>query len=105
QELGTLGFECTSEEVDLEDITENQINTIKACTDPGVKQPETGRNRDKISVLPHTHSHISQQFPLSQGKCLQGISQDLRAYRAQLRNLGDPQLLVTLDGMMEVRIP
>ncbi|NXM47633.1 IL12A protein, partial [Gymnorhina tibicen] len=100
QELGTLGFECSLEEVDLEDITENQINTIKACTaeDPGVKQRETGR---KFS----TSAPRSQQFPLSQGKCLQGISEDLRAYRAQLRSLNDPRVLATLDGMMEVRIP
>ncbi|NXI76110.1 IL12A protein, partial [Rhipidura dahli] len=93
QELGTLGFECTLEEVDLEDITESQMNTIKACTaeDPGVKQPENER--------------IPNNSPFSQGKCLQGISEDLRTYRAQLSNLNDPQLLVALDGMMEVRIP
>ncbi|KFO59180.1 IL12A protein, partial [Corvus moneduloides] len=99
QELGTLGFECTLEEVDLEDITENQMNTIKACTaeDPGVNQREIERNREKTSLLPPSF--------MQYGKCLQGISEDLRAYRAQLRNLNDPQLLVTLDGMMEVRIP
>ncbi|NWT85949.1 IL12A protein, partial [Lanius ludovicianus] len=107
QELGTLGFECTLEEVDPEDITENQINTIKACTaeDPGVKQRESEKNREKISVLPLDKFPLSLTIPPFQGKCLQGISEDLRAYRAQLRNLNDPQLLVTLDGMMEVSIP
>lgn len=39
QKQGVLGFECTLEEVDLEDVTNSQINTIKSCTseDPGVK--------------------------------------------------------------------
>ncbi|KFV09560.1 hypothetical protein N340_01579, partial [Tauraco erythrolophus] len=75
QELGTFGFECTLEEVDLEDITKNQINTIKACTfeDPG-------------------------------GKCLQGIYEDLSAYRAALKNLKDQNVLTTIDEMMKVSI-
>ncbi|KAM4770516.1 interleukin-12 subunit alpha [Cyanocitta cristata] len=86
QELGTLGFECTLEEVDLEDITENQMNTIKACT---AEDPGPG------------NCPALERSTFDKGKCLQGISEDLRAYRAQLRNLNDPQLLVTLDGMME----
>ncbi|KFQ01495.1 hypothetical protein N330_07001, partial [Leptosomus discolor] len=73
QELGTLGFECTLEEVDLEDITEDQINTIKACT---------------------------SEDPRSQ--CLQGIYEDLSAYRAELTNFSDQKLLATIDEMMKV---
>ncbi|NWH21820.1 IL12A protein, partial [Grus americana] len=84
QELGTLGFECTLEEVDLEDITKNQINTIKACTseDPGVKK--------KIYIY--------------QSKCLQGIYEDLNAYRAELKNFNDQNVLATIDEMMKVSI-
>ncbi|NXT20536.1 IL12A protein, partial [Syrrhaptes paradoxus] len=80
QELGTLGFDCTLEEVDLEDITKNQINTIKACTseDPEVK---------KKSI-----------------KCLQGIYEDLNAYRAELKNFNDQKILTTIDEMMKVSV-
>ncbi|XP_010157688.1 PREDICTED: interleukin-12 subunit alpha, partial [Eurypyga helias] len=85
-ELGTLGFECTLEEVDLEDITENQINTIKACTseDPGTSScPALERSTFDMS------------------KCLQGIYEDLSAYRAELKNFDDQKVLATIDGMMK----
>ncbi|NXT86009.1 IL12A protein, partial [Zapornia atra] len=84
QEPGTLGFECTLEEVDLEDITENQINTIKACT-----------LEHHIPTFPN-HSC----FP--QSKCLQGIYQDLNAYRAELKSFNDQNMLATIDEMMKV---
>ncbi|KFP81480.1 hypothetical protein N311_08568, partial [Apaloderma vittatum] len=71
----TLGFECTLEEVDLEDITKNQINTIKAC----------------ISEDPES-------------TCLQGISEDLNAYKAELRNFSDHLLLAKIDEMSKVSI-
>ncbi|NXF42024.1 IL12A protein, partial [Nyctibius bracteatus] len=92
QELGTLGFECTLEEVDLEDITKNQINTIKACTseDPGVK-------KNKNIKFQH---HIFMEQP----KCLQGIYEDLHTYRAELRSFNDQKVLATIDEMMKVRI-
>ncbi|KFQ76661.1 Interleukin-12 subunit alpha, partial [Phaethon lepturus] len=93
QELGTLGFECTLEEVDLEDITKNQINTIKACTseDPGVK---------KKNIYIEFQHHIFME----QLKCLQGIYQDLNAYRAELKNFNDQTVLATIDEMMKVSI-
>ncbi|XP_041323924.1 fibrinogen alpha chain-like [Pyrgilauda ruficollis] len=86
KESNTLGFECTLEEVDLQDITESQMNTLRACTaeDPGPGNCPT-----------------LEKSTLDEGKCLQGISEDVRAYRAQLRTLPDPQLLAALDGMME----
>ncbi|NXW09834.1 IL12A protein, partial [Fregetta grallaria] len=91
QELGTLGFECTLEEVDLEDITKNQINTIKACTSeaPGVK---------KIYRVSASYFHGTAS------KCLQGIYEDLNAYRAELKNFNDQKVLATIDEMMKVSI-
>ncbi|NWH58310.1 IL12A protein, partial [Geococcyx californianus] len=88
QELSTLGFECTLEEVDLEDITENQINTIKACTseDPGVN----------IYIYIYMYIYLN--------KCLQGIYEDLNAYRAELKNLSDQEVLTSIDEMMKVSI-
>ncbi|KFP62511.1 Interleukin-12 subunit alpha, partial [Cariama cristata] len=88
QELSTLGFECTLEEVDLEDITKNQINTIKACTseDSGVKKKK-------------------KNYQVSASKCLQGIYEDLNAYRAELKNFSDQKVLATIDEMMRVSIP
>ncbi|NXK07109.1 IL12A protein, partial [Herpetotheres cachinnans] len=87
QELGTLGFECTLEEVDLEDITKNQINTIKACTseDPGVKK----KKKKKKNYI---------------NKCLWGIYEDLNAYRAELKSFNDQKVLATIDEMMKVSI-
>ncbi|NXJ44424.1 IL12A protein, partial [Ciconia maguari] len=95
QELGTLGFECTLEEVDLEDITENRINTIKACTseDPGVKK----KKKKKKKKFQH-HIFVEQR------KCLQGIYEDLNAYRAELKKFNDQSVLATIDEMMEVSI-
>ncbi|XP_042652985.1 interleukin-12 subunit alpha [Tyto alba] len=86
KELGTLGFECTLEEVDLEDITKNQINTIKACTseDPGTRNcPALERSTFDMS------------------KCLGGIYEDLNAYRAELKNFNDQKVLATIDEMMK----
>ncbi|NXS97296.1 IL12A protein, partial [Jacana jacana] len=89
QELNTLGFECILEEIDPEDITKNQINTIKACTseDPGVKKKK--RYISSFSII----------------KCLQGIYEDLNAYRAELKDFNDQKVLATIDEMMEVSIP
>ncbi|NXO51659.1 IL12A protein, partial [Aramus guarauna] len=89
QELGTLGFECTLEEVDLEDITKNQINTIKACTseDTGVKKK---KKKSSFSVIFF--------------KCLQGIYEDLNTYRAELKSFNDQNVLATIDEMMKVSI-
>ncbi|XP_067387353.1 interleukin-12 subunit alpha isoform X2 [Emydura macquarii macquarii] len=86
KELGTLGFECTLEEVDLEDITKNKINTIKACMP---EEPKTGNcpalgraDFDKI-------------------ECLQRISEDLKAYRAEFKNFNNQKMLATIDKMIE----
>ncbi|NXQ86652.1 IL12A protein, partial [Nyctibius grandis] len=97
QELGTLGFECTLEEVDLEDITKNQINTIKACTaeDPGVK---------KNYQVPASYFPYNSHFHKITVKCLQGIYEDLHAYRAELKSFSDQKVLATIDEMMKVSI-
>ncbi|XP_010085111.1 PREDICTED: interleukin-12 subunit alpha, partial [Pterocles gutturalis] len=85
-ELGTLGFDCTLEEVDLEDITKNQINTIKACTS---EDPETG------------NCPALERSTFDRSKCLQGIYEDLNAYRAELKNFNDQKILTTIDEMMK----
>ncbi|NWZ78568.1 IL12A protein, partial [Poecile atricapillus] len=103
QELGTLGFECSPEEVEVEDITQNQTNTIRACTAQAAEVRET---QITPQIQPQELAFIIINIIIYiYGKCLQGISEDLRAYRTELRNLQDPQLLLALDGMMEVRIP
>ncbi|XP_074689375.1 interleukin-12 subunit alpha [Strix aluco] len=86
KELGTLGFECTLEEVDLEDITKNQINTIKACTS---EDPGTG------------NCPALERSTFDMSKCLQGIYEDLNAYRAELKNFNDPKVLASIDEMMK----
>ncbi|NXV96312.1 IL12A protein, partial [Calonectris borealis] len=91
QELGTLGFECTLEEVDLEDITENQINTIKACT-------------SEASGVKKIYRVSASYFHRTASKCLQGIYEDLNAYRAELKNFNDQKVLATIDEMMKVSI-
>ncbi|XP_029818181.1 interleukin-12 subunit alpha [Manacus vitellinus] len=85
-ELDTLGFECTLEEVDPEDITKNQTNTIKACTSEGL---ETG------------NCPALEGSTFDKRKCLQGIYEDLSAYRAELNNFHDHQVLASLDEMMK----
>ncbi|KFV61759.1 Interleukin-12 subunit alpha, partial [Dryobates pubescens] len=96
QEPDTLGFECTLEEIDLEDITKNQLNTIQACIaqDPEVKGK---REREQFTFS-------SSCFCLLQSQCLQGIYEDLKAYRAELKNLSDQKLLATIDDMMRVSL-
>ncbi|XP_017686857.1 PREDICTED: interleukin-12 subunit alpha [Lepidothrix coronata] len=89
KELDTLGFECTLEEVDPEDITKNQTNTIKACTSEGL---ETG------------NCPALEGSTFDKRKCLQGIYEDLSAYRAELNNFHDHQVLASLDEMMKVSI-
>ncbi|NXJ80942.1 IL12A protein, partial [Trogon melanurus] len=84
--LSTLGFECTLEEVDLEDITRNQINTIKACISEDL---EVKKNNNKYYLY---------------STCLQGISEDLNAYRAELKNFGDHVLLAKIDEMTKVSV-
>ncbi|KAK4819888.1 hypothetical protein QYF61_014623 [Mycteria americana] len=104
-ELGTLGFECTLEEVDLEDITENRINTIKACT-----SEDPGRYNSHFHKITMSHFFFNLQTgncpalersTLDTSKCLQGIYEDLSAYRAELKNFNDPSVLATIDEMME----
>ncbi|XP_065496578.1 interleukin-12 subunit alpha [Caloenas nicobarica] len=90
KELGTLGFECTLEEVDLEDITKDQINTIKACIS---QDPGTG------------NCPALERSTFDTRKCLQGIYEDLNAYRAELRNLDDQKVLTTIDEMMTALNP
>ncbi|XP_054031510.1 interleukin-12 subunit alpha, partial [Dryobates pubescens] len=90
KEPDTLGFECTLEEIDLEDITKNQLNTIQACI---AQDPEAG------NCLGLERS----SFDMSQ--CLQGIYEDLKAYRAELKNLSDQKLLATIDDMMRALKP
>ncbi|XP_052661106.1 interleukin-12 subunit alpha [Harpia harpyja] len=86
KELGTLGFECTLEEVDLEDITKNQTNTIKACTS---EDPGTG------------NCPALERSTFDTTKCLQGIYEDLNAYRAELKNFNDQKVLAKIDEMMK----
>ncbi|XP_064008706.1 interleukin-12 subunit alpha [Pogoniulus pusillus] len=90
KEVDTLGFECALEEVDPEDITKNQMNTIKACI---AQDTETG---NCLGLEPSA-------FDPSQ--CLQGIYQDLNAYRAELKNLSDQKVLAAIDEMMRALKP
>ncbi|NXN38512.1 IL12A protein, partial [Rhinoptilus africanus] len=98
QELNTLGFECILEEIDLEDITKNQINTINACIseDLGVKKKKI--HRFKLPAFPNNSDFL-------QSKCLQGIYEDLNTYRAELKSFNDQKVLTTIDEMMKVSIP
>ncbi|XP_063264007.1 interleukin-12 subunit alpha [Prinia subflava] len=89
KERGTLGFNCTFEEVDMEDITKNQTNTIRACT---VEDSGPG------------NCPALERSTFDEGKCLRGISEDLRAYRAELGSLGEPPLLEALNALLQVRV-
>ncbi|KAM9279228.1 interleukin-12 subunit alpha [Morus bassanus] len=86
KELGTLGFECTLEEVDLEDITKNQINTIKSCIS---EDPGTG------------NCPALERSTFDRSKCLQGIYEDLNAYKAELKNFNDQKVLAAIDEVMK----
>uniref|UniRef100_A0A8B9D9F9 Interleukin-12 subunit alpha n=1 Tax=Anser cygnoides TaxID=8845 RepID=A0A8B9D9F9_ANSCY len=86
-EHGTLGFECTLEEVDLEDITKDKINTIKACTS---EDPRTG------------NCPVLESSTFDKRKCLRGIYEDLKAYRAEL---SDQKVLTSIDEMMKALQP
>ncbi|XP_064373241.1 interleukin-12 subunit alpha [Dromaius novaehollandiae] len=86
QAFNTLGFECTLEELDLEDITENHINTIKACT-----SEDSGAGNCPALEGPAFDTN----------KCLRGIYEDLKVYRAELKNFNDPEVLTTIDEMMK----
>ncbi|XP_062439030.1 interleukin-12 subunit alpha [Rhea pennata] len=86
QAFNTLGFDCTLEELDLEDITKNQINTIKACTS---EDSGTG------------NCPVLERSTFNTSKCLQGIYEDLKAYRAELKNFSDQNVLTTIDEMMK----
>ncbi|XP_040469274.1 interleukin-12 subunit alpha, partial [Falco naumanni] len=86
KELGTLGFECNLEEVDLEDITKNQVNTIKACTS---EDPGTG------------NCPTLERSTFDTSKCLWGIYEDLNAYRAELKSFNDQKVMETIDEMMK----
>ncbi|NXD80622.1 IL12A protein, partial [Halcyon senegalensis] len=101
QGLSTLGFECTLEEVDLEDITKNQINTIIACTavDPGVKKPQT---KTQTNQQPNISQISASSFHGTASKCLEGIYEDLNVYRVELENFSDQKVLATIDEMMKV---
>ncbi|XP_068548454.1 interleukin-12 subunit alpha [Anas acuta] len=87
KERGTLGFECTLEEVDLEDITKDRINTLKACTS---EDPRTG------------NCPVLESPTFDKHKCLQGIYEDLKAYRAEL---SDQKVLTSIDEMMKAMQP
>ncbi|NXA40353.1 IL12A protein, partial [Eudromia elegans] len=88
QVFNTLGFECTLEEVDLEDITASQVNTLGACTS---REPGVGTARPKPPPGPAS-------------KCLRGIYDDLKAYRAELKDFNDPKVLTAIDELMKVGI-
>ncbi|XP_010226963.1 PREDICTED: interleukin-12 subunit alpha [Tinamus guttatus] len=86
QVFNTLGFECTLEEVDLEDITASQVNTLKACM-------SEGSGAGNCPVL--------ERDTFDTNKCLRGIYEDLKAYRAELKDFSDQKVLTTIDEMMK----
>ncbi|POI29061.1 hypothetical protein CIB84_007189 [Bambusicola thoracicus] len=90
QKQGVLGFECTLEEVDLEDVTNSQSNTIQSCTS---QDPGPG------------NCPVLESSTLDMSKCLQGIYEDLKTYKAELGNLKDLRVLTSIDDMMRALQP
>ncbi|XP_065604644.1 interleukin-12 subunit alpha [Cyrtonyx montezumae] len=90
QKQGMLGFECTLEEVDLKDVTNSQINTIKSCTS---EDPGPG------------NCPVLESSTLDMSKCLQGIYEDLKTYKAELGSFKDLRVLTSIDEMMQALQP
>ncbi|XP_021249344.1 interleukin-12 subunit alpha [Numida meleagris] len=90
QKQGTLGFECTLEEVDLEDVTSSRINTIKSCTS---EDPGPG------------NCPVLESSTLDMSKCLRGIYEDLKTYKAELGSFKDRRVLTSIDEMMQALQP
>ncbi|XP_074860778.1 interleukin-12 subunit alpha [Carettochelys insculpta] len=86
QELGRLGFECTLEEVDLEDITKNKLNTVKAC------MTEESKTENCPALKKADFDKI---------ECLRGINEDLMAYKAEFKNFNNQKMLVAIDKMIQ----
>ncbi|XP_048720428.1 interleukin-12 subunit alpha [Caretta caretta] len=87
QERGMLGFECTLEEVDLEDITKNKINTIKAC------MPEESKTGNCPAL---------ERADFDKIECMRGINEDLKVYKAEFKNFSNQEMLASvIDKMIQ----
>ncbi|XP_068810451.1 interleukin-12 subunit alpha [Struthio camelus] len=62
------------------------MNTIKACT-----SEDSGPG----------NCPALEGSTLDMNKCLRGIYEDLKAYRAELNNFSDQQVLTTIDELMK----
>ncbi|KAG6939256.1 interleukin 12A, partial [Chelydra serpentina] len=87
KERGTPGFKCTLEEVDLVDITNNKINTIKAC------MPEESKTGNCPAL---------ERADFDKIECLRGINEDLKAYKAEFKNFSNQEMLASaIDKMIQ----